>query len=72
MPEEFCDLTEFRWPTLGARLTVNRKPEGMTFASAGDNMLPREDGSDSWNFGGTVVTGQLIKLWWFKKRQTTT
>jgi hypothetical protein len=66
MLEEFCDITEFRYATIGARLRVDKIPDRLRFVSAGD--LSHEAGSISWDFSGPFMTGQHVKSWWFRKQ----
>jgi hypothetical protein len=67
MPEEFSDTTEFREATIGAKLrVVGELPKGLTFESAGDNMLPHDAASVSWDFAGPFVGGQAIRARWFR------
>jgi hypothetical protein len=69
MPDEFSDTTEFREPTIGAKLCIDGElPSGYTFESAGDNMVPHEASSTSWDFVGPFIGGQAIRARWFKPR----
>jgi hypothetical protein len=68
MPEEFSDTTEFREATIGATMRVlDGMPDGLRFESAGDNMLPRDEGSLSWVFEGPFIAGQQVRTRWIRR-----
>lgn len=66
MPEEFCDITEFRAPTIGVRLQVDRLPDDFIFITGTD--VPHEEGSITWYMRGPFMNGQHVRAWWFRKR----
>jgi len=62
MPEQFVDLTEFRFATLGAQIFVEEIPPDLEFCCTGVSKDSR-----TWEFTGPFLRGQQIKVWWLKK-----
>ena len=72
MPSEYCDVTDFAVPTIGATFRVGSLPAGLEFVSSGQSRvsdLPNAD--NAWHFDRPFVTGQSIRVRWFKKRVLT-
>lgn len=67
MPEEYCDITHFNEPTIGATLHVQQLPPGMEFDAGGDDSLHHEAGSRSWFFDRPFIAGQHVRARWFRK-----
>jgi hypothetical protein len=64
MPEQYCEVTTFGEPTIGATLQLHHAPDGLEFESGGDDSLYHECGSQSWYFDRPFITGQHVRAWW--------
>jgi hypothetical protein len=62
MPEQFVDLTEFRYATVGAQIFVEEMPDDLEFCCTGVSKDSR-----TWEFAEPFLRGQQIKVWWLKK-----
>lgn len=69
MPAEYTDITDFGGATLGAKLRVEALPYDLEFFSHGhDSVTNLPNGDQSWHFDRSYVTGQSIRVWWFRKK----
>ena len=68
MPEEFSESTDFCNATIGVRLRIDRKPDGLKFLSESGTNVIHAEGSHSWDFTGTFIAGQHIRTWWFRNQ----
>jgi hypothetical protein len=67
MPEQYSDITGFAGATVDASLRIDNIPEGLAFVSGGFDAHHHDSGSTTWYFYRPFVTGQHVRVWWFKK-----
>jgi hypothetical protein len=72
MPGEYSDITSFAAPTIGARIIVDKHPEDVTVVCAKEDKIYHEDAGNSWYFDYPYVTGQYLRIWWFKRSTSQT
>jgi len=71
MPSEYSDVTNFAMATIGTTLRLESLPPELEFASSGHTvMTDLPNGDKSWYFDRPFVTGQNIRVWWFKKKKS--
>ncbi len=70
MRDQYSDVTNFGWPTVGATIELEEIPEVLQFLSAGDASIRHVEGSTTWYFDRPFLVGQHIRTWWFRKPQT--
>lgn len=68
-PAEYTDVTNFGGETVGLTVRLDRIPSDFEFVSGGDDSLHHEPGSTSWYFDRPFVSGQNVRVWWFRKSQ---
>jgi hypothetical protein len=62
MPDEYVDLTEFRYPTESAEIYLDQIPDRLEFYCTG-----KTKDSKTWTFDEPFMEGQQLKVWWMKK-----
>jgi len=68
MPSDYSDIINFAAATIGATIRVESLPPELDFVSGGYTTLSDlPSGDKSWYFDRPFVTGQNIRVWWFKK-----
>jgi hypothetical protein len=67
MPEEFCDVNEFRKATIKPKFRVESIPDDFEFTFVGGNILPRRPDSALWEFKDAYIGGQQIRAQWIRK-----
>ena len=70
MREEYSDVTNFGWATLGATIEVDDTPDTLEFISGGDDKVQHSLGSLKWYFNRPFIPGQHMRVWWFRKNPT--